>query len=75
MKFNPILATVIAASLTGCGGLPTKPSPAGPSPLVIFACPEQAPLADDTMGAAADRLIALAIAYRECRSAALAGSE
>jgi len=73
VKFVKTLAISTAALLQACSAISTKPSPAGPSPLVVAACPEQAALTDDSMGALAARLQELGGQYRECRAAALAG--
>lgn len=63
----------IAAMLTGCGTLSTRPSADGPSPLVQASCPQLTPLSDDTFAATSLKLIEVAGIYHECRAAALAG--
>jgi hypothetical protein len=58
--------------LAGCA-TSMRPSPDGPSPLVMASWPELSPLADDTFGAATLKLIEVGTQYRKCREAALAG--
>ena len=63
---------VTAAMSTACSTGSTRPSPDGPSALVIASCPELAPLESDDFGATTLKLIEVAGQYRICRGAALA---
>lgn len=72
MKYALKLCTLIAAILlAGCAFL-TKPSTAGPSPLVVASCPPKLPLlADgaDTFGDTTAKLVEVAGIYYECTAA------
>lgn len=71
-RFMMVSIAAYAFMLTGCETL-TKRSPAGPSPLVKASCPELTPLTDESFGATTSKLVEVALQYRECRTAALAG--
>lgn len=62
---------VIAALLLQACATSTKPLPAPDKSQILAACPLLTPLADDTMGTAALKLVQVAGQYRECRAAAL----
>ena len=65
------LSIAIAVTLlTGCAAS-MPPSP-GPSPLTVASCPSLTPLADDSFGATAAKLVEVAGQYYQCRAAALA---
>ncbi len=77
MRSAKTLSIAIAACLQAACAWPTKPSPAGPSPLVVASCPELSPLQPSpdgtvSMGEVVDKLRDVASTYRECRAAALA---
>ena len=71
MKFKRALCTPIAAILLSSCSASMKPSPAGPSALVVASCPEIAPLSDPSFGATTLKLIEVGQQYRECRLAGL----
>ena len=70
MKFAQILCLLtVSYLLTACAWL-TKPSQAGPSPLVIASCPSLTPLGDNTFGATMAKLVEVSGIYYQCRAAA-----
>ena len=68
--FMRLIISAIALMLTACA-TSTQPSPTV-SPLTVAMCPALTPLADDTFGATARKLVEVAQTYYRCRAAALA---
>lgn len=69
MRSSKFLFCAIACCLTACSTVSTKPSPAGPSPLQVVACPPLTPLAGKQLADVVDKLIEVAGLYRQCRAA------
>ena len=68
------LSAMLVLTVSACSTTRSSTKP-GPTPLVVSSCPELTPLADDSFGTIARKLVEVAGIYHECREAALAGKE
>ena len=75
LLFGITLCIVIACMLLTSCATSMKPSPGGPDPLVIVACPPLTELTDPSFGATTAKLVEVGGQYNICRTAALAGKK
>ena len=72
MKFLCTVSVAMILGLTGCSTMPWHREPPKPTPQIVANCPPLTPLADDSFGSTALKLIEVAGIYYRCREAALA---